>query len=325
MNILWLTHRGERYLGDPLNRHGLEQEMAKITNSIFAGPEWPLHVPGEKIEDTVDRLMPDVDWVIDRDDHLHVPKPAGLNVAVLVSDLHGKHSYNVVNASGHIDLLNRAGYRALFLRYIELHGTRDPVDIYRRTLKPSVYWLPWSYDPGLFYPRTPQTWDATFIGETIESVYPLRTEIKAELESLSGAYAVYAVPAPRGPVFELLISENFGGRKYANVLGRSKIFIFDSSIYRYPLMKFTEAMGSGCLVMSTRPSGADALGLIDGETYIEINESNWREKLYYYLMYPDEALSIADLGRRIAQRHHTHEARARTFKRYLTHELVRNI
>lgn len=317
MNILWMTHRGERYLGDPLNRHGFEQAVAKITNSVFAGEEWPFHVPGERLEEAVARLMPDVDWVIDMDDNLHIPKPSGLNVAHLVSDLHGKHHYGVVNASGHIDLLNRAGYRALFLRYTEIHGTLYPPDIYRRSLKPSVYWLPWSYDPELFYPRTPRTWDVSFIGETIESVYPLRSSIKAELEKLSGAYSVFSVDAPRGPVFELLITEHFAGRKYANVLGRSHIFIFDSSIFRYPLMKFTEGLGSGCLVMSTEPSGAEALGLMDERTYVKINEGNWRDKLHYYLENPGEAEKFADRGLEMARKYHTHDVRAKQFVRYL--------
>ncbi len=329
MNILWMTRKGDRYLGDPFNRHGFEQAVAKITDSIFAGEGWPDCRYGG-IKKTVDRLMQNVDWVIDKDDNLHKPKPAGLNIAHLVSDLHGKHRYGIGTPEPHIDMLNKAGYRALFLRYTELHGTTVPVDIYRQLLKPSAYWLPWSYDPECFFPRHeviegfPKQYDVTFIGETIDHVYPLRSAIKAELDSMK-IYNTFTANAPRGPVFDLRVDEHLAGHRYANILGSSRIFIFDCSIYRYPLMKFTESLGSGCLTMSTKPAGAEALGLVDGKTYVEINASNWREKLHYYLENPSEARKIADNGLEMARQHHTHEARATRFKRYLTHELVKDL
>lgn len=316
MNILWMTHKGEHYLGDPINRHGFEQAVAKITNSVFAGEEWPLHVTLERLEATVKRVMPDVDWIIDRDLNLYTPKPPGRNVAHLVSDLHGKHHYSVDTPEGHIDLLNKAGYRALFLRYTEIHGTTAPVDIYRQTLKPSAYWLPWSFDPDMFYPRL-RAHDATFIGCTTSPFYPLRKQMWAELKGLSKKYNTFTAEAPRGKTFELLIKNHLAGDTYADILGRSGIFIFDCSIFRYPLMKFTEGLGSGCLVMATEPSGAGALGLVDEMTYVEIEPNNWRDKLHYYLENPNEGRKIADRGLEMALKYHTHDVRARQFVRYL--------
>lgn len=325
MNILWMTRRGERYVGDPITRHGFEQAVEKITNSAFAGEEWPLARPGESLEDTVKRVMPDVDWVVDMDDNLHRSKPLDLNVTHLVSDLHGKYSYGVVTPEGHIDMLNRAGYRALFLRYTELHGTSSPVDIYRRSLNPSVYWLPWSFDPDTFHPRARMRYDAAFIGSTGDKAYPLRNMIQAELTRLSETYRTFTAEAPRGGTFERLNTEKLSDSRYADILGSSNIFIFDSTVWRYAIMKFFECLGSGCLIMTTKPGGAEALGLVDERTYVEINQHNWREKLHYYLKNPGEAKKIADRGLQVARGYHTHDVRAKQFVRYLENELERNI
>lgn len=323
MRILWLTRRGEAYVGAPSTRHGFEQAVAKATNSAFAGEEWPLHVSHERMEDTVKRVMPDADWVVDRDLNLHVPKPRGINVAHLVSDLHGKHHYGLTTPEAHIEMLNRAGYRALFLRYTEVHGTSSSPDIYKRTLKPSAYWLPWSFDPTMFHPRGAVEYDATFIGNTSDPVYPLRRPILDELTRLSGRYRTFLAESPRGGTYERLISEHFAGARYAEVLGRSRIFIFDCSRFRYPLQKFTQ--GSGTLVMSTRPGGADSLGLVDGVTYVEISEANWKDRLHYYLENPSEAEKIAERWRRVAERQHSHKVRAGQFVRYLEDELARGV
>jgi len=317
VNILWLTRKGEAYVGAPSTRHGFEQAVSKITNSCFAGEEWPLHIPNERLEDTVKRLMPDADWIIDKDCNLHIKKPANLNVAHFISDLHGKHHYGVKTPEGHIDLLNRAGYKAVFLRYTEIHGTSSPIDIYRRTLLPSGYWMPWSFDPKRFHPERTSRYEATFIGNTNTSVYPLREPIRAEIQKLSETHQVFLAESPRGRTFERTIVGNLAGNRYADILGQSNIFIFDCSKYRYPLQKFFEGLGSGCLVMSTEPGGAEALGLVDGGTYVEINQVNWRDKLHYYLENLGVARKIANSGHKMALKYHTHDVRARQFMRYL--------
>lgn len=324
MNILWLTRKGEAYVGAPSTRHGFEQAVSEITNSVFTGEEWPLHIPGERMEDTVKRVMPDVDWVIDRDNNLHVTKPQDLNVAHFISDLHGKHHYHVRTPKGHIELLNKAGYKAVFLRYKEIHGTDSPVDVYRISLAARGYWLPWSFAPDRFYQRSPR-YDVAFIGNTNDRVYPLRSDIRAELLHLNDKYHIFTAESPKGKTFERTITGNLAGDSYAKVLGRSRIFIFDCSKYRYPLQKFFEGLASGCLVMATKPMGAEALGLIDGLTYIEITKDDWKEKLHLYLENLDQGKKIADRGLRIAHKYHTHDVRAKQFVRYLENEFTGNI
>jgi len=302
MNVLWLTRKGEDYVGAPSTRHGFEQAVAKITNSVFAGEEWPLYRAEESMDMTVKRVMTDVDWVIDRDNNLLERKPEGINVAHFISDLHGKHYYQIWTPEGHITMLNKAGYKAIFLRYSDVHGLKSPSDIYR-SLNAASYWLPWSFDPARFYPRQ-KIYDAAFLGSVNSKVYPLRRLIRDELIDLGGKYITFNATAPTGRTFERLISATLAGDKYAEVLGSSIISIFDCSIYRYPLQKFFEGLASGCLVMSTAPHGAESLGLYDGVTYGEINEDNWREKLHCYLENPEEGKKIADRGFAMAHVYH---------------------
>jgi len=322
MNVLWLTRKGKNYVGAPSTRHGFEVAVAKITKSTFAGKEWPLHIPGEHMEDTVKRLMPDVDWVIDRDNNLLEPKPEGINVAHFISDLHAKHYYDMRTPEGHITMLNNAGYDAIFMRYSEVYGTGSPSDIYKFLL-PSAYWIPWSFDPNRFYPRPLRKYDVAFLGNVNAKVYPLRRLIRDELHQLGDKYKTFTSTSPKGKTFERKISEHLAGDKYADVLGHSAISIFDCSIYRYPLQKFFESLASGCLVVSTKPHGAESLGLIDGLTYVEINKDNWKKQLHYYLENPTEGKKIADRGHKIAHKYHTHEVRAGQFVKCLERELNR--
>jgi len=322
MKILWFTRKGEAYVGAPSTRHGFEQAVARITHSRFAGEEWSAHRANEPMGVTVKRLMPDVDWIIDRDNDLHTPKPTNLNVAHIISDLHGKNHYGVRTPEGHIDLLNRTSYKTLFMRYTEIHGTSSPIDVYKSSLKMNSYWLPWSYDLDRFFPRQSRIYDVTFIGRTANPhVYPLRQSIMNEVKNLEPRYTTFHAESPMGTTFERRIDECFAGDEYAKVLGRSNILIFDCSRFRYPLQKFFEGLASGCLVMATKPAKAEALGLINGRTYVEITKENWRSQLHHYLESPGEVSEIAHRGRNIAVKYHTHDVRARQFVRYLKHAL----
>ena len=61
------------------------------------------------------------------------------------------------------------------------------------------------------------------------------------------------------------------------------------------------------------PGAAKELGFIDGKTYVEINEQNWRNKMAYYLGNPSQAKSIATEARKLILSCHNHSIRARQF------------
>ncbi len=82
--------------------------------------------------------------------------------------------------------------------------------------------------------------------------------------------------------------------EYANELKASKIILTDSSIFKYPVKKYIEAMACGCLVLADIPDYAEELGYIDGETMVEVNLDNFEEKVDYYLRNEKERKRITD-------------------------------
>jgi len=103
------------------------------------------------------------------------------------------------------------------------------------------------------------------------------------------------------------------GEDYAKTVAQSKIFIFGSSIFRYPLTKYMEGMMSGSLVMADEPWHAEECHFKDGWNYVKINENNWQEKLEYYLKNDRERETIAQRGYETAMKYHTTNIRAKQF------------
>jgi len=77
---------------------------------------------------------------------------------------------------------------------------------------------------------------------------------------------------------EILMFEN-----YTKFLSQSKIFIFGSSIYNYPLEKYTEGMACNTLVMAPMPLDGKDLHFVPDKNFVEVNQSNFVEKIRYYL------------------------------------------
>jgi spore maturation protein CgeB len=107
------------------------------------------------------------------------------------------------------------------------------------------------------------------------------------------------------------------GKRYSEVLSGTKIFIFGSSVFKYPLSKYFEAMGSGSLVMADKPQSAEALHLKPEWNFVEINKENWKEKLDYYLTNDEEREKIAYRGYKTVMKHHTTSVRANQLISYL--------
>ena len=304
-------------MGAPQTQYEFEQTVAEKTESVFAGEGWPLYREGESLDDTVRRVMPDADWVIDKDNNLHERKKhdRSYKVGLFVSDLHAKFFYDINNPIQHIEMINNAGYDAVFLRYPLLYGTGYDPKIYLRMLKPDTYWLPWSVDTQRFHRRETR-YDVSFLGSTW-NCYPLRQEIWDGIWHVARGYRILRERAPRGETYERdvdsLSDDYFVGKRYADAVGSSRIFIFGCSIYRYPLQKFFEATASGSLVMSNVPSKASTLGFVDNETYVAVDEHTWEEDLQYFLENEEECRKIAKRGEEMTRRNHTHEVRASQF------------
>jgi len=323
VNILFLRRNTEDLTGALKNYHQFCLEVAKIAECKFAGEGWPLHIKGEPIDKTVKRLYGDdsPDWVIDSD--LGGFKPVhnrSYRFGAFISDLHGKYSYEIHSPGGFINLIKYAGYDAVFSKYRFIFGRGVLPHIFVQRLGKTLVFLPWSAGYDEFQPEAMKMFDVAFLG-SVGGVYDFRNMLKNQLAGFCKANNLRLIW--KEPVNKSLwdiknidysrSAKHFYGSRYAEILNHSRSLILGCSTYKYPLLKLFEGLAAGCLVMSTRPSSAEELGFVDGETYVEVDKNNWKKKLVYYSIHKDEADRIALNGRKLFEERHTREIRAREF------------
>jgi len=317
LNVLFMTHRGEGYVGAPSTQHGFEMAVAEQCNCKFAGVGWKDYREGETMLETVNRVMPDADWVMDADNNLHTDKPKGqrFKIGHFVSDIHAKHHYKISSPVGYAQLLNKTHYDAIFMRYKKLQGTQYRPESFWEWLDCEKHWLPWSVEINDYKPKVKNV-DVSFIGST-GKCYPIRNSIWSGIYHAARGYRVIREMAPKGKTYdrtnESLKHTHLVGDRYRDALAKSRIFLFGCSIYRYPLQKFFEASASGCLMLCNQPTTARELGLIDGKTFVEVEEGSWERELQYYLENPDACKAIASRGLKNTLLNHRHEKRAEEF------------
>lgn len=319
LRILFLRHKGAGYVGAPGTYHGFEQAVAKHADCQWAGKEWPLYRSNESTSMTVKRVMPDADWVIDKDAGFMAPPDRTFRMGHFTSDLHGKSVCGVRTPQGLLALMNRSNYDALFLKYKYIYGENCAPDIFLTSMKVRPVFLPWSMDPEKCCPQEEKSFDVAFLGAR-GGVYPLRNDLWRGLPTICRKHGLKLLrkSSPAGSSFKryipkLMSEGHVVGRRYHATLGTTSILIFGGSKFRYPVQKYFEGMASGCLVMANEPGAADDLHFEDGYNFVDINISNWRDKLLYYSKHRDEAQQIAACGRETILKYHTHEIRAKQF------------
>lgn len=313
--IIFLTRYGENLVGAPSTYHGFERAVGKLATCKWAGKGYPDYKEGESMGETVERVLPDADWVIDDKNRFQkLEQDRNYRVGVMISDLHGKHSHGVTSPVGFCDLINDCGYDAVWSKYDQIHGVQVSPDIFKERLSMPFHHLPWSVDTGKFSGGE-KTVDASFIGAVGEP-YPLRTDIYEGLYYAARGYKVVRETSPKGRTFERTFNscpDDYVGDKYSDLLNKTRIMLFGCSKYRYPVQKYFEAMASGCLILSDEPSSAKKLGLYNRETYVDVNIGEWEHELKHYLNDGEECAKIADNARRHAHTHHSHMVRAAEF------------
>lgn len=316
MNILFMTRKGEGLVGAPATYHGFEMAVGEQAECQWAGKGWELHKEGERLNDTVRRVMPDADWVIvDKNEFKPVPKKKTYKTGVMLSDLHAKWSHNINNPMGFIKLINSCNYNAVFMKYLRIHGCGVSHNVFLKGLEAQAYHLPWSIDPAEYHPKKKDI-DAAFIGAH-GATYPLRSSMWKGILYAGRGYKVVRAQSPKGKTFERdadrLKTEHYVGEKYADVLGRTKMMLFGSSKYRYFVQKYVEAGMSGCCILSDAPADARRLGFVPNYSFVEVNEYDWEENLMYLLENPLEAQKIGRNCLNACRSMHTHEVRAKEF------------
>lgn len=318
IKILFLERNNSNRIGAPLTQWEFEQAVGKQATCKYAGEGYPDYKPNESMDETVKRVMPDADWVIDKDDNFHAEKPEdrSYKVDIFISDLHAKHSYGLDSPVKWAELLKSCNYDAIFMRYPLVYGANHNPKVVLDSLGPIAHWIPWSVNLESFYPRKEKRYDVAFLGSTYDC-YPLRKAVWEGLYFAARGYKVLRRNAPPGPLsqapYKDLREKYIVGKDYCEALGSSKILLFDCSYYLYLILKFFEASASGCLIMCNEASMGKKAGFIPGENYINVDEGNWEEALQYYLKNPEEAQMIADRGMEMTRELHGHDIRAYAF------------
>lgn len=340
MRILFMTENFEDTVCIQAHYY-LEQAIGKIAQCRWAGAGHPHHQLNENMAHTINRVMSRVNWVIyydfgvmKRQVVVDIP-PKGRNrrykVAAYVGDLHREPKKYVRH-------LNNCGWDALLMAYTELgrqvtyetkrrqrRFVRRPIALeqipknyYKKNLKiPFLHMAP-NVSPEMFRPfDEPKQFDATFLGAVGLACYPLRNDIWRELPEYAEKMGWNSLlrRTPPGPSLDRKISRLQGrhlvGERYARALSASKIFIFGTSVFNYPLLKFFEGMACKTCVMADTPLHAEELHLVPDWNFVAINRRNWKEKLKYYLENDDEREEIAQRGYETVMKYHTSDVRAR--------------
>ena len=317
--ILFLTRYGEHMVGAPSTFHGFEQEVAKLATCKWAGEGYPDYKEGETIDETVTRVMPDADWVIaNKNTLLPAKENRKYRVGVMLSDLHAKFDHNLYTVVMFREYLKTLNYDAYFMKYMEVHNTRVSPHIFKESFNGKVHHLPWSIDPQRFTPKEKNV-DAAFLG-AVGGVYPLRVSMWEDMYHVCRGYKIVKSLSPPGKTFTRdvnVIGHEYVGDKYSDLLNNTRIMLFGSSKYRYPVQKYFESAASGCVMLADKPTTAKRLGLKDRVNFVDVNEYDWRDEAQYYLQDADECLRIGEAARLNAVTKHTHAVRAKEFMKMI--------
>lgn len=330
LNILWLTIKRNHLVC--LNYgHYLERAVAKIANCRWAGRNWPTYRPNESVDETVKRVMPDADWVIlyDFESELYgmprIPKNENrrYGTATILVDIHRNPPRNIVRLNGgNFDVFLMAYRRVAMNRRTTGKGVFEGIepvnsDIYD-ALNGVKHHLPLSVEPTIFKPQDkPQKTDVFFAACIDPRYYPLRNKMYSGLKRLSGkGYKIVRTKRPAGrslyrDIYRLSKKNMFVGEKYVQHIADSRVFPFDTSIFRYPLLRFFEGMACRSCVFSDTPFTADELHLKPDRNFVEVDAGNWENKLVYYLENEGERRKVARGGYEMTLKYHTNEVRAR--------------
>ncbi|WP_349410289.1 glycosyltransferase family protein [Pseudalkalibacillus sp. SCS-8] len=149
--------------------------------------------------------------------------------------------------------------------------------------------------------------DILMMGSLIPHLYPLRLRMFQKLK-LHPGFKYFDHPGYKGiPADNRYVT----GPRYAQTMNRAKIFLTCDSIYKFPVLKYYEALACRTLLLASGSAELKDLGFIDKETYVEVNETDFYEKIMFYLKNESERNRIALNGMKLVQQKHTTQIRAK--------------
>ncbi len=186
-------------------------------------------------------------------------------------------------------------YRDAFLRWFPEYKER-------------MIWFPHHVPTHLFKDYgLDKTINWLFMGSTIPHLYPLR-EMMIKIFKTQPGFVMHRHPGYDRTYYnskQALVS-----KRYAEEINRAKIMLTSQSIYQYPILKYFESVACHTLLVANGSQELTDLGFQDGQTFIEVNESNLFEKANYYLYNEQERLRITKQAYNMVREHHSTEKRA---------------
>jgi glycosyltransferase involved in cell wall biosynthesis len=139
----------------------------------------------------------------------------------------------------------------------------------------------------------------------IEKVLPFETSFNSVISKECGNSSKLKILQSYSDVREQIQKYEEQMLFYADKIRCSKIMIFDGGLFDYPVKKYFEAMACGALVLAPLPIDADLLGFADDKNMVVIDETNFIEKIKYYLEHEKERNHIVENAYQLYQERYT--------------------
>ena len=306
MKVLFKTANRKDLVAQNVFCH-LEQRISEfVTTSRNDNPEdfdWVLYTPWTSSEEVPPPK---------------IPKDRSYKTVAIISDLHTHHRFERTPEK-YIKYLNE-NFDVVLSLYGEM--ATKPYYFKHHMKVPYIFFSPWVeteyYKAAI---NQPKEYDVILIANVGLPTYPFRSCVARDLMRIAkkNDWKVLLKGRPKGlsanrKISELYDKGEFVGKKYVETLGKSKIMICGSSIYKYPLMRYFEGMICKTLVFGDTPQFATELGLIDRYSFVEADCDSWETRLDMYLNeYNDLRRDIIENAYRIVLNRHTCKIRAKQF------------
>ena len=114
---------------------------------------------------------------------------------------------------------------------------------------------------------------------------------------------------------------------YIQKINQSKIFLFDVSIYRYPVAKFIEAMACGAIPLADNPIDMNRLHFVPDWNFISVDLESWRYKIDHFMDEDtdEERQQLIKNGYETVMKYHTSMIRTKQLLNYCKTLIEENV
>lgn len=293
MKLLVIARNYENFTSRQVT-YSLINELRKITDlTIWHDRADNIHIILDKLGITPDFILILEYW------ETNATKVTGLRelsipYAVSLQDLHWDVRLRT-------DLLKREQVTNIFT------PSRPAFLKYYPELSDSMLWLPHHVNTEIFRDyQLDKEIDYLLMGLTSKTYYPFRARVVEGMKDVPG-FVHHRHPGYReiGDDEGLFVRE-----KYAREINRSKIFFTCGGNEQYPVAKYFEVLACNSLLLAPVFPELEELGFMPGVNFVDVTESDFREKADYYLHHEEERMEISQRGFDMIHSRHSSRIRA---------------